>query len=403
MVYSKTLHRHEFYKRFRTKSLLSCIEIEITERCNNACLHCYINQPQDDPLLATREMDTGLVKDVLLQAADLGCLTVKFTGGEPLLREDFVEIYLFARRLGLRVALLTNATLITEELCKIFKNSPPGHPLEVSVYGMNASSYDSVVSRTGAFNEFQKGINHLKKYDIPFIVKQSLLPQNRDEIPEFEKFSEALSAMQDKPGYSMNFDLRARRDSPNKNQMIKRLRYSPEETLAILTRDANQFVNDMRDFIKNHLAPISDELFSCEAGLGSVCVDAYGHVQMCMMLRDPNTVYALDRDRHNDLHSGTELSPLEYAISHLFPRIRQMHANNEEYLKRCGNCFLRGLCNQCPAKSWSEHGSLDRPVEYFCLITHEIGRYLGILKDGEKSWEVADWQERLDRFVNQQK
>src|SRR5512137_531629 len=115
-------------------------------------------------------MDTAFIKNILEQAADLDCLTVRFTGGEPLLREDFAEIYLFARHLGLRVTLFTNARLITPELAQLFARIPPGQPIEVSVYGMHAVSYDAVAATRGAFEEFWRGITLLREYKIPFIV-----------------------------------------------------------------------------------------------------------------------------------------------------------------------------------------------------------------------------------------
>ena len=82
------------------RPLLGRLDMELTERCNNNCIHCYINLPADDPCKA-RELSAEKIKAILSEAASLGCLTVRFTGGEPLLRNDFQEIYLFARRLGL--------------------------------------------------------------------------------------------------------------------------------------------------------------------------------------------------------------------------------------------------------------------------------------------------------------
>src|SRR5512136_2635476 len=93
--------------------LLSHLDIELTERCNNACLHCCINRPTHDPRAARRELSAAQWGKILRQAADLGALSVRFTGGEPLLRPDFADIYLGARRLGLKVMLFTNARLIT--------------------------------------------------------------------------------------------------------------------------------------------------------------------------------------------------------------------------------------------------------------------------------------------------
>jgi len=328
--------------------------MELTERCNNTCIHCYINQPENDPILKSREMDTAYIKAILQQAADMGCLSVRFSGGEPLLREDFEDLYIFARRLGMRVVLFTNATLINEDLCALFKRMPPGRPISVSVYGMHADSYDAVAARRGAFDEFWHGINLLKEYDIPFIVKQSLLPQNKDELDEFEVFASQMPYMEHPPAYSMNFDLRARRDNPSKNRLIKQLRLSPDETVAIHTRDSDKYINEMRQFADKFMGPQGDRLFSCGAGLGT-CVDAYGNAQMCLLLRHPDTVYPLDADLHHAKHPEITLSPLEYALKVFFPEVRRMRSHNPAYLKRCAQCFLKGLCEQCPAKSWEEH------------------------------------------------
>ena len=70
-----------------------------------------------------------------------------------------------------------------------------------------------------------------------------------------------------------------------------------------------------------------------------------------------------------------------------FKILKDMKATNPEYLKRCAVCFLKGLCEQCPAKSWAEYGTLDTPVEYLCEVAHAQAYWLGWLKDGEKAWE----------------
>ncbi len=68
----------------------------------------------------------------------------------------------------------------------------------------------------------------------------------------------------------------------------------------------------------------------------------------------------------------------------------------------CVDTALQGLCEQCPAKSWMEHGSLDTPVEYLCEIAHAQASYFGLLKDDDRAWEITDWQERIRRFVGEE-
>ena len=96
-----------------------------------------------------------------------------------------------------------------------------------------------------------------------------------------------------------------------------------------------------------------------------------------------------------DLKRGT----LKDALEDFFPKLRKIKTENREYLERCAKCFLKGLCEQCPAKSWSEHGTLDTPVEYLCRNAHEQARFLGLLGENERGWEVENWKERINRIV----
>ena len=372
---------------FKIHSLLSSLDIELTERCNNNCIHCYINLPLDDPAMK-KELTTEKIKDILTEATSLGCLTVKFTGGEPLLREDFEEIYIFARRLGLKVLLFTNATLITTHLADLFSHIPPLEKLEISVYGMSKKSYESVTRVPGSFQAAMRGIKLLQEKDIPFIVKAAFLPPNKSELDTFESWASAIPWMNQIPNYSVFFDLRARRDSEEKNQLIKKLRVPPEEAVTVLSRDRNRYLKEMKQFCTKFTKVPGDRLFSCGLGHGG-CVDAYGNFQPCMFLRHPDAVY--------NLRNGS----LREALIEFFPKLKEIKAQNSDYLSRCSRCFLHGLCEQCPGKSWMEYGTLDTPVDYLCQVTHFRALDLGLLHEGEKAWEIEDWRERIKTFVEQ--
>jgi len=372
-----------FFKK--NSSVLNHLDIELTERCNNNCVHCYINLPAEEAAVKEKELTTGRVKEIIKEAVSLGCLTVRFTGGEPLLREDFEELYVFARRSGLKVMIFTNATLITERTAGLFQKIPPLEKIEVSVYGMKKESYEKVSRSPGSFQAAWDGINLLLRHRIPFVVKGAFLPANRAEINEFEKWSAGIKWMEKPPSYSIFFDLHSRRDG-RKNTLIKSLRPSPEEGMRVVSRRKNQYLKDMRGFCAKFMGPSGDRLFSCGSGIGGGCVDAYGYFQPCMMLRHPDTAY--------NLKTGS----LKDALINFFPKLREAKASNPEYLSRCAKCFLKGLCEQCPAKSWAESGTLDTPVEYSCQIAHEQARFLGLIQDNEKAWEISTWKERVENF-----
>jgi radical SAM protein with 4Fe4S-binding SPASM domain len=365
---------------------LLSLDIELTERCDNDCIHCCINLPAGDAAARAREMSTDQVKDILRQAADLGCLQVRLTGGEPLLRPDFEEIYVSARRLGLKVLIYTNARRITPRLADLWAEIPPLVPLEVTVYGMRRDSYEAVSRAPGSFAQFRRGVELLLDRGVPFIVRGALLPPNRGEIREFEAWAATIPAMDGPPGYSMFFDLRNRRDDPEKNRVIESLRVSPEEGVAILTRDEARFRGEMAEFGQKFMGAAGDRLFACGAGR-SVSIDAYGRAQPCMGVRDPSLTV--------DILTSSLAEALER-----FEALRELRVTNPEYLRRCARCFLKGLCEQCPAKSWAENGTLDTPVEYLCEVAQAQARYLGWLGENQVPWEgdhpseIVDAQQR---------
>jgi len=400
----------EFVRRVKqlTKSMtqrLGQIDIELTERCNNDCIHCCINLPVNDADARQREMTTEQVKDILKQAVDLGCMQVRFTGGEPLLRSDFEELYLFARRLGLKVLLFSNGRLIMPRLAHLFARIPPLEPIEITVYGMHRESYEAVTRAPGSFEQFQRGMDLMLEHSVPFIVKAALLPRNRNEMDEFETWARKIPWMNDRPRHVLFFDLRNRRDDEAKNKLIKSLRLSPLEGLTVLTRDEADFRKKMTEFASKFMGPQGDRLFGCGVGCGA-SVDAYGRAQPCMGVRAPELTIDLVgngcEDRRTRGH-GDATMRLADALAR-FSHLRELRAKNPDYQRRCALCFLKGLCEQCPAKSWSETGTLDSPVEYLCDVAHVQARYLGWLGDDECAWEVVDWQKRIKRLgvINKQ-
>lgn len=368
--------------------LLSHLDMELTERCNNNCAHCYINLPENDQTAIKRELSTERVKEILVEAVALGCLNVRFTGGEPLLRRDFLNIYEFARKIGLKVTLFTNGTLISEQHAELFACISPMELIQITLYGTNKADYESVTRVPGSFEAAWNGIRLLKKKNIPFILKGGFLTGKDNESDEFDKLAEDNPWMDRPPSRILFLDLRCRRDSETKNRRIETLRPTNRQAVNFLMRDKTRYMDHLSQFLSKfrQTSAYNDLLFTCSPGKGSGCVDAYGKLQACLILRHPDWVYDLDQGN------------LKNAFTMFFPPFREMKAADEAYLNRCARCFLRSFCEHCPAKSWMEYGVLDRPVEYACEFTHYLAKHLGILIEGEKTWRVSDGEIRLKHF-----
>jgi len=381
------------------------LDIELTERCNNDCIHCCINRPAADATAKKNEMSAEMIKGILRQASDLGCLTVRLTGGEPLLRPDFEEIYLCARRLGFQVVLFTNACLLTPQLADLFVEIPPLAPIEISVYGMQPESYDVVTRRPGSFVKFRKGVNLLLERHVPFIVKSVLLPHLKLERQKFESWAATIPAMRRLPDYTMFLDLRSRRDDDAKNRLIESLRPSSKDIMDVLVRDPAVYRRGMAQFASWFIASPDNRIFRCGATHG-MCIDAYGRAQPCIGIRAPElTVAVAAIPMPGKLDIGPVAGPADDPSAPVslagamkqFRKLTELRSANHEYLSRCARCFIKNLCEQCPARSWAEYGSLDTPVACLCEAAHAQARYMGWMGGNEMGWEVTDWQNRVDR------
>ncbi|MBN1998784.1 radical SAM protein [candidate division KSB1 bacterium] len=373
---------------FKATCSLSRLDMELTERCNNNCMHCYINRPADDAEAQKLEMNFEQIQKILQEAACLGCQFVRFTGGEPLLRYDFEDIYLYARKLGLKVELFTNGTLITPRLARLFQRIPTGDSIQISLYGHTRESYEATSRRPHSFSAVQKGMSLLMDNNVPFVVNAVLLPLKIDTFSAFEAWAKTKTDLNIPQPPVTTLHLRCRGRDARKNDLIKALRLPAPEQLQLEARKPESYDTGLQKFCSKFCRIPGDTLFSCSAGIGRGCVDAYGTLQLCMLLRHPETVY--------DLKNGS----LAEALQTFFPRIRQKKARNAVYLERCARCFLFDLCEQCPAVSWMENRMLDGWSEHFCLFTHAQARRIGLLREGEKSWMIADWKERIKGLSN---
>jgi radical SAM protein with 4Fe4S-binding SPASM domain len=200
-----------------------------------------------------------------------------------------------------------------------------------------------------------------------------LLPANLHELQEFEDWAIKLPWMDKRPAYSMFFDLRARRDRPEKQKQITRLRNSATAALKTLQQDKSIYLAEMRTLCSPFTGKPKNRLFTCGAGTGC-SVDAYGWYQPCLLLRHPDTVWNSRQHR------------LIRVLKEFFPKMRELRAFNPDYLNRCSRCSIKGMCEQCPAKSWMESGTLDTPVEYLCQLTHDQALAAGLLSGNEKGW-----------------
>lgn len=329
--------------------------LEVTHRCNLRCQHCYVNLPASDEAAKNKELSSEEIFRVIDEAAECGLLSLLLTGGEPLLRHDFKEIYRYCKRKGIFITLYTNGTLIDSEMGDFLAEWPPTL-VQISLYGATAQTYEAVTGIRGSFRRCMEGIERLIERKIPLRLKAIVMTLNHQELKEMEKLAKTFGSPLRYGTYGtfLSPRLDGRKDP-------LRFRLSPEQVLAIdLERPTR-----MREYRKRCLdcpASTSRALYPCEAGKRTFNIDPTGKLTVCM----------LSRRWPYDLRSGNfKEAWLEWIPKRVLSQKRDPLP--------CDRCNIRHLCsNHCPALSELEMGKSGEIVPYLCEWAHRLAGAFGL-------------------------
>jgi MoaA/NifB/PqqE/SkfB family radical SAM enzyme len=155
--------------------------IELTPRCNINCVHCYINEAAGDETIKAKELTTSLWKEILDQMAEAGTFFLMITGGEPLLRPDFDEIFQYARWKGMIVTLFTNGTMLSQEKAQMLAEWNLDQ-MEISLYGGTKECYEAVTRTPGSFERCMTGIRNALDAGLNLALKTIVLKENLHEL-----------------------------------------------------------------------------------------------------------------------------------------------------------------------------------------------------------------------------
>ena len=179
----------EFLRRFVAQARRLRIplhgSLDLTYRCNLRCVHCYAGPLPNRTQTGHKELTTEQTISIIDQVADAGCLFLLITGGEPLVRKDFRDVYRHAKNRGLFVTVFTNGTRIDEKTISLFEDFPP-LAVEISIYGIRAKTHDRVTGVPGSHKRTMKAVELLIDRGIRVTLKTVLMTLNRDELAGME-------------------------------------------------------------------------------------------------------------------------------------------------------------------------------------------------------------------------
>ncbi len=163
---------------------------ESTAGCNLACIHCRRITVADQ--LMPQDLKTEEVFNLIDQMTAFASPIFVLSGGEPLFRPDIFEIAQYATDAGLIVALATNGTLIDANVAQRIKDSGVRR-VSVSFDGADAATHD-IFRGPGAFDASRRGIEELKKVDVPFQINTTVAQHNAHQMPETLALAKGMGA-----------------------------------------------------------------------------------------------------------------------------------------------------------------------------------------------------------------
>jgi len=314
--------------------------LELTNRCNASCRHCYISNRSVEYELTLAESDS-----ILTQLAASGTLFLVFSGGEPLVRPDFFEIAALARQKQFSITIFSNATLITPAIADRLADLCPER-VEISLLGGHAATHDRITRLPGSFDKTLCGARLLIERGVSVQFKTTWMRDNIGEAVEIQALAKDLGA-----SFRSAFLVIHRRDG---DASTADLRATPDQLRAMALQ-----IYERREIksVPPEPAALLDwqkEANPCGMGQLSCRIDSCGNVYPCAAV--DIVLGNLRQEAFNSIWHGSE-------------ELKRLRSIRIADLAECSSCELFERCNRCAGLARMETGSLLGPSPQACIVT----------------------------------
>lgn len=327
-----------FLEEVQGQPLIARIQFELSSRCNERCIHCYIpNEKKNNGF----DMPTQKVKSIIDEFAEMGGIHVTLSGGEAFLHKDIIEIVKYCRQKDLKISILSNLISLKDEQIVDLKNANISL-IQVSLYSMDPAIHDFITTVQGSFEKTISAIEKLVANDVPVQISCPIMKANRkgyDKVLEYAK-SLKIKAQTD-------FIMMARADLATDNLANRLSLKETEELLSdLISQDTNYKENTLQQL------PISDQIkFNlerfkrqpvCGVGYDNCCITANGDVYPCAGWQN----FVLGNVYKQSLKEIWENSP----------RIKELRKITQASFPQCLECDARDYCAMCLVRNYNESG-----------------------------------------------
>lgn len=341
---------------------ISDLTIELTSRCNENCIHCYLPK---EKRVHGMYMNEKSVKDVIDQFAGMGGETITFTGGEVFVYPNLVRIINYANSKGLKVALYSNLIALSDKLLKDIANCDI-YDVQVSLYGVDPEYHDSITQVAGSCIRTKNAIIKLVEAGLPVRIACPILRENRNGVWDVIKFCRTNKLQFDlelgiNPRIDGSFDnLEHRLDIEEIEAFfIDLAKLDPEYAKKFLMKHKNCYDENF-DFVEYLNQPL------CPAGFSGLYITSTGDITVCPNMQGL-TFGNISSVKLEDVWKGNNI-------------LRKFRCTTESSFKDCLNCEDSDYCIRCYARNLSECGNIFKFPDYNCKMARIAKNVLKNLK-----------------------
>lgn len=327
---------------------------ELTPRCNFNCKMCYVHLPEAEQRRRGQELAAAQWISFAEQARDAGTVFLLLTGGEPVLRKDFEEIYEKIAQMGFSLTVNSNGYLL-DRFMPLFLRLPP-NKFHITLYGTSNETYARMCGLP-VYDRVLANIRTLREAGVTVRVNISLTPDNLAELQSIYETGKAVGATLQTAGYMFP----PRRMWPERAEQVFRM--EPEQA-----GKAMAYYDSLR-FPKEELRARYEAIKRGEQPLMSLEDDeCVGHGVLC---RGGDTSFWLDWDGKMSfcgMVSEPAIDAVALGIHEAWRRVREATAAIR-LPAACARCKHERFCHPCAAKCWCETGRFDQKPAYVCRMT----------------------------------
>lgn len=316
---------------FKTNEFLRSIHIEIANVCNERCNHCYIPHKYK-----TNVMDSDLFYRIVEEGRQMNIIHVTLSGGEPLLHKDIIGFLRKCRELDLSVNVLSNLTVLTDEIVEEMKENPL-LSVQTSIYSMNPIVHDSITMLQGSLEKTMLGLKKILDAKIPVQISCPIMNNNKEDFVSVIRW-----------GYDNNISVAvepvifASYDHTGDN-LPNRL--SLEEIGKAFDYELQEGYGEVISDLAKEKESMTSEDPICSICRYSFCISVAGEVYPCVGWQT-NVIGLLEDNSLCDIWEKSE-------------KIQCLRKIKRKNFPKCVDCKDRGYCTVCMMSNSNENQAGD--------------------------------------------